>query len=175
MIKSREVLNIDNFNPLDVDITFIKDISTQLPDEGYMDPAMAERLATSTLKAAELCDDLLGQSVLLLSHCDALKRSAKSKVIGELLAVKTPSTVVKELYADKPEYIEATNEYNKALAWNTWLSNKHSTLIKTHHWCKDFVRKTEGTFGGAAWEPAENVATNLEKPTKNNSKSSWNV
>lgn len=156
-MKAREILNIDSFDPLEVDISFLKDVTARIPKEGYMDVGMAEQLATITLRAAEQCDDLLGQAVLLLSHRESEQRTAKALVTSTLLSSKTPSTVVKELVASDPSVIETMNNYNKALAWHSWLQNKYSTLIKTHHWCKDQVRRTEtGTLGASHWESNHN-------------------
>lgn len=150
-MKAKHVLNIRDFDPFEVDISFIKKVSQEIPQEGFTDAGMAERLATATLKAAELCDDLLGQAVLYLSDCEAEKKAARSRAIAGLLEQKKPSTVVDKLCSSDPEFIRATEKYNKALALHTWLGNKHSTLIKTHHWCKDFVRRTEATMGAAGW------------------------
>jgi hypothetical protein len=181
-MQAREILNIEDFDPLKVDVSFLRNVNAQLPEEGYMDPAMAEKLATVTLRATEICDDLLGQAVLLLSHRDAQRRSARSKAISNLLSNKVPSTVVKELYADDPDYVEASNKYNIALAWHSWLENKHGTLIKTHHWCKDFVRKSEGSQGISNWETSTNRISSsfddnedIPTPSKKAGKAAWNV
>ena len=154
-MKPRQILNIDNFNPLDVDVSFLEDVSAQIPDQGYMDQSMAEHLASATLRAADTCVDLLAQATLLLSHYDAKRKGAKSKVIKDMLARKVPSTVVRDLYADEPEYIIESNKYNIALAWMTWLENKYAILLKTHHLCKDLVKKTEGNFNNAGYQPLE--------------------
>ena len=180
-MKAKEILNIEGFNPLSVDVSFLKNVSAEIPEEGYMDLAMAERLAGATLKAAELCDDLLGQAVLLLSDRDAHRRATKSRVISELLNRKVPSTIVKELYADDPDYIKISNEYNIALAWHSWLENKHGTLVKTHHWCKDFVRKAQGSYEASGWESSNSEKSlrskldSSDEEVRQTSKSTWNV
>jgi len=151
-MKPYQFLNIDNFDPLKVDVSFLEDVTSQIPSQGYMDNAMAEHLATVTLSAADSCVDLLAQATLFLSHCDANKRAAKSKVIKDMLMRKVPSTVVKDLYADEPEYLTHSNKYNMALAWSTWLENKYATLLKTHHLCKDLVKKTDGILSASGFQ-----------------------
>lgn len=158
-MKIREILNINNFDPLNVDIVFLEQVSAQIPQGGYMDPAMAEHLATATLGAADKCIDLLAQSTLYLSHCDAQRRSVRSKVIKELQDRKVPATIVKEVYADDPTYLESTNKYNLALALSTWLENKHDALLKAHHLCKDLIRKSEGVRTASSWEASEEGGT----------------
>lgn len=165
----KEILNIENFDPMKVDVSFLKEVSKQIPEEGFMDPAMAEHLATATLKAADLCIDLLGQSTLYLADCDARRRAAKAIVIKRLLDAKKPSTVVKEIFADDPEYIKVSNQYNQASALHVWLENKHGALIKTHHLCKDFIKKAETLQGASGWEPR------TEETPRASGKSSWNV
>ena len=161
-MSMRKILNIDSFDPLEVDVSFLESVSAQVPEEGFMDPAMAEHLATVTLKAADVCIDLLGQSTLYLAHCDAQKRSVKATVIKNLLSEKKPSTVVKEIFADDDQYVEVSNKYNMALALNTWLENKHESLMKTHHLCKDFIRKSESLQGASGWEPSTHSTTQIE-------------
>jgi predicted RNA-binding protein associated with RNAse of E/G family len=151
----KKILNIDDFDPLNVDVSFLEEVSRQIPQEGYIDPAMAEHLATSTLRAADSCIDLLAQATLYLSHCDALKRAIRSKVIKALQDQKVPATIIKEVYADDEEYLKATNKHNMALALSTWLENKHDALLKTHHLCKDLIRKTQGVLGASTWESTE--------------------
>lgn len=177
-MKIKQILNIDDFDPLNVDVAFLDKVSAQIPDKGYMDPAMAEHLATATLKAADYCIDLLGQSTLYLAHCEAQKRSIKASVIKDLLDNKKPSTIVKEIFADNEDYQDISNKYNMALALHTWLENKHAALLKTHHLCKDFIRKSEGLQGMSGWEPSENASSNVESPIDKDrtvGKTSWNV
>ena len=187
-MRIKEILSIDNFDPLNIDISFRDSVSNQVPQEGYMDPAMAEHLATTTLRAADTCIDLLAQATLYLSHCDAQRRSVRSQVIKTLQDRKVPSTIVKEVYADDERYLTITNKYNLALALSTWLENKHDTLLKTHHLCKDLIRKSQGTQGASNWESSEtsrprlshNLPDEEEKlpTTSNNSfdkRSAWKV
>ena len=147
----KKVLTIDNFDPLKVDVSFLEDVSEQIPQEGFMDAAMAEHLATSTLRAANFCIDLLAQSTLFLGHCDSQRRSVKSKLIKQMMSNKTPSTLAKDVFQDEEEYIEVENKYNMALAWSTWLENKYDALLKTHHLCKDLIRKNESLKSISDW------------------------
>jgi hypothetical protein len=173
MIKSSEILNIDSFDPQQVDLSFLSQVQDAIPQEGFMDSAMAEQLATRTLHAAEKCDDLLGQAVLLLSHRDAERRSTKSTIIAKLLSQKAPVTIIKDLYDNDPDYVVVINKYNIALAWHTWLGNKRDTLLKTHHWCKDLVKKSDGTFKNANWSASQEV--DLVNNEDDNIKQSWKV
>ena len=155
-------LSINNFNPENIDVSFLEMVTGQIPSTGSINPSTAESLATLTLKAADLCGDLLGQSTLYLAHCDGGKRSAKSVAIKQLLSEKKPSTVVKEIFADDDTYVIANNKYNMALAWHTWLQNKQGTLIKTHHLCKDLLKESHALQGISGFEPASNATQNLE-------------
>ena len=182
----RQILNIENFDPLNIDVVFLENVSDKIPQEGYMDPAMAEHLATVTLRAADKCIDLLAQSTLYLSHCDSQRRSVRSKVIKVLQDQKVPATIIKEVYCDNEQYIEITNKYNIAFALNTWLENKHDALLKTHHLCKDLIRRAQGTQGASSWEPSDyEPVVETPRPTRptqvvdegtpprTNGKSSW--
>lgn len=162
-MKVREILRIKDFDPLDVDITFLKDVSAQIPQEGYIDPAMAEKLATVCLTAADKAADLLAQATLYLSHCDANRRSARASAIADALARKVPSTLAKELCATDTAYQKSCDKYDVALGWHTWLETKRDTLIKTHHLCKDLVRKFDDNMS-TNWDPPEPEAKTTARP-----------
>lgn len=138
---SREILKIKDFDPMNVDVTFLEDVSSQIPSEGAISGPMAEQLATACLYAADKCCDLLAQATLYLSHCDGIKREAKAIAISECLSRKVPSTIVREVCASDEKLIKVSNQYDIALAWHTWLEAKRDTLVKTHHLCKDLIRK----------------------------------
>ena len=158
-MKSREILHIDNFKPLDVDITFLNRVSSQIPQAGYIDPAMAEKLATVCLQAADSCSDLLAQATLYMSHCDARRRSTKAEAISRALDRKVASTIVKEVCESDPDLQRVTGEYNVALTWLKWLELKRDTLVKTHHLCKDLIRKHDGS--NTNWESSEISTSNV--------------
>lgn len=162
----KKILTIESFDPLEVDVSFLDEVSKNIPQEGFMDAAMAEQLATLTLKAANYCIDLLAQSTLFLGHCDSLRKAVKSKLIKTMMVNKVPSTLAKDAFADEPEYLEANNKYNMALAWSTWLENKYDALLKTHHLCKDLIRKNEGLRPLSDWTEA-----NFQRASKNFSNS----
>lgn len=182
---TRSFLTIESFDPLKVDISFLEAVSEQVPSQGYMDAPMAEHLATATLKAADYCIDLLAQATLYLGHCDAKRKAIRSKAIKQMLSDKIPSTVAKEACADDDEYIKANNDYNIALAWSTWLENKHDALLKTHHLCKDLIRKAEVLKNSSDWTPTDIVSharpsslfkeEKEEKEEKVSGKSGWKV
>lgn len=162
------IITIQDFDPEKVDTTFLSSVVARIPDNGLIDPAIAEVLATLTLKAADQCGDLLGQSTLYLAHCDGNRRSAKAVAIKQLLSEKKPTTVVKEIFADDNTYVIASNKYNMALAWNTWLQNKQGTLIKTHHLCKDLMRDSKQVSSASQFEPSSNATGVIESD-------SWSV
>jgi hypothetical protein len=161
-LKVREILRIQDFDPLDVDISFLKEVSSQIPQEGYIDPAMAEKLATVCLTAADRAADLLAQATLYLSHCDANRRSARASAIADALARKVPSTLAKELCASDEAYQKSCDKYDVALGWHTWLETKRDTLIKTHHLCKDLVRKFDDNMS-TNWDPPDSESKKLSK------------
>lgn len=161
---TRSFLSIESFDPLKVDISFLESVSNQVPEQGYMDGPMAEHLATVTLKAADYCIDLLAQATLYLGHCDAQRKAIRSRAIKQMLSDKVPSTVAKEACADDEDYIRSTNDYNIALAWSTWLENKHDALLKTHHLCKDLIRKAEMLKDSSGWSPMD--VLNSERPSR---------
>jgi hypothetical protein len=155
MKRQRSFLSIDNFDPLEVDISFLDEVTDTFPVQGAMDGPMAEQFATATLMAADRCTDLLAQSIVFLGHCDTAKRSAKARAIRDSLNNKVPSTVAKDVSSDGIDFVEAENKYNVALAWNTWLQSKNDALIKMHHLCKDFLKNSEMTKGISGWHPQD--------------------
>jgi len=178
MNRQKSFLSIDDFDPMQVDISFLDEVTDSFPSQGAMDFAIAEQLATATLMAADHCTDYYAQSIVFLGHCDTKKRAAKARAIRNSLTNKVASTVAKDVSADDYDYIEAENKYNIALAWNTWLQGKNDALIKMHHLCKDFIKNNEMLKGISSWQPQETYSKQKfvqEEDEEEIVKSPWKV
>lgn len=155
-MKAREILTLDNYNPLKVDIDVIQNIVNQIPHDGYIEESIAAALSASCLVAADKCADLLGQATLYLSYCDGQVKSSKASAIQEAIKNKVPSTLAKDCILNDKTLVEVTNKYNIAFAWRQWLEDKKDILIKTHHLCKDIANRK--------WVPTSDINLNIDKP-----------
>jgi hypothetical protein len=159
---SKFFLSIESFDPMNVDISFLDQVTRAFPREGVMDGPMAEEFATSTLAAADYCNDLLAQSIVYLGHCDSQRKAFKAGAIRSSVSNKVPVTIVKDVSVDDEQYIQAENTYNVALAWNSWLQSKSENLIKMHHLCKDFLRNNDILKGNSGWHGASRDLSEIE-------------
>lgn len=144
-VRLGDLLNIEGFDPMNVDVSYIQGTSHMIPRDGSIDLHEAERLATVFLSCADYCGELISQAVRLTGFRDADKKSRKGDAIEQKIAGKTPATTARETYSNDPAYIKAAQAHADAEAFLTWIKLKYENLIKAHVLCKDLLKShTEG-------------------------------
>ena len=150
-----ELLEFNTFNPETIDVSDIQEISKNIPKDGNVDIAIADKLALQFLRGADLCSELIGK----LSWWVARKKDNARAALQHAALVTAPSmgfktASEKKLYADgDAKYREANDEFNKAEAMLLWAKNKHSSLISAHYMMKHIAQGSERHF------KASNVTT----------------
>lgn len=144
-VRLGDLLNIDGFDPMNVDVSYIQGTSHMIPRDGSIDLHEAERLATVFLSCADYCGELISQAVRLTGFRDADKKSKKGDAIERKIAEKTPATTARETYGNDPAYVRATEAHTDAETFLIWIKMKYENLIKAHVLCKDLMKShTEG-------------------------------
>lgn len=154
-VRVGDLLNIDNFDPMNVDVGYIRQTLALIPKDGTINLHEAERLATVFLRCADFCDDVLAQAIRYLGRRDAGKKAEKASAIERKVANKVAGTTARETYGNDPIYITAADAHTDAQAFLTWITQKRDNLIKAHVLCKDLMKSYSGTRQQSGWEGAD--------------------
>lgn len=154
-IRLGDLLSIENFDPMNIDVGYIQGVSHKIPRDGSIDLNEAERLATVFLSCADYCGELISQAVRLAGFRDANKKSKKGDAIERKIAGKTPATTARETYSNDNEYIKAAQSHTDAEAFLTWIKLKYDNLIKAHVLCKDLLKSHTDGRNQANWDGVE--------------------
>lgn len=152
MITTKNILDIDKFDPTNQDITYIQNTINEIPEDGIIDINQAERLATIFLRAADYCGDLIAKATRYYGSKDTQKKAQKSESIYRKIKEKVTPTVAKDAYADDTEYVDAANDATTAEALLKWLEKKHSNLISAHILCKSLLSRHSETERSNSWK-----------------------
>jgi len=169
-MKSGDILSIEGFDPMDLDITYVQTTIEKIPLDGVIDINNAENLATLFLRCADYCGDLLAQAARFSGERETEKRSQKSASIYRKIKEKVTPTVAKEAYADDDQYIEAANGATAAESLLKWLEEKHANLIRAHILCKNLLARHSETERANSWRGSES-SDNFNTPASSNSHS----
>ena len=162
-----EILKIENFDPMNVDVSYIQGVSHKIPKDGSIDLHEAERLATIFLSCADYCGELISQAVRLAGYRDADRKSQKGDAIEKKIAGKTPATTARETYSNDPNYVVAAKSHADAEAFLMWVKQKYDNLVKAHVLCKDLMKAHADNRNVSGWDGADvTLDEPEEKPAK---------
>jgi len=154
-IKLGDILKVEDFNPMEVDITYIEETIQLIPKSGMIDLNQAEQLATAFLRCADYCSSLIAQAVRLIGYRDAEKKSQKGTAIETKIQSKVPATTAREVYGNDENFIKACNSHTEAQVWSSWINQKYDNLIRAHVLCKDILKSQVQSRNVANWEAKE--------------------
>jgi hypothetical protein len=164
IITAGEVLGSEHsFDPMALDITEIKELSSALPRDGNIDINNAEVLATKYLRGVDLCGELVAMATAYVSKT----KDAKQRAYNQAFLIK--SSTNKSIKTDKmrvayaeldDDYSSACEEHNKALAFFKWIESKHKSFEKMHYLCKKILERAYPHEKMAGWNG--NGPTNTE-------------
>lgn len=161
-----EILEFDTFNPESLDVAHIQALSEDIPLDGHVDMATAEKLAVQFLRGADMCSEVLCRIVWWLAKKEGEVQHAHAKaMLVKALGQGLKTAKEKERFAagDK-DYLDACERVARAKAMKKWLENKHSNLISAHYLMKEIAkgsiknRDAGGgvtTFTGSSPAPSE--------------------
>lgn len=136
----KETLELDNFDPLNIDISEFKELSNQLPQD-TIDVAIVEKLAAVYLRAADRCSEI---------HSALIHHTQKMKLEKNMTRQKLYLVSKDEGYKtveERKAYAESQNEYRdacmavvKSEAVKAWFEDKHRWFLKAHQLCKEKLK-----------------------------------
>ena len=151
-----ELLRTDDqqFDPMNLDTSDIQELSEAMPRDGNIDIANAEVLATKYLRGADMCGELIAIAAAYVGKT----RGSKLKAYNFAFLVKSESNP--RIKTDKmrvafaeldQDYLDAYDNYNKAIAFSKWVESKYSSFIKMHYLCKNIVKMGYEHEQAASW------------------------
>ena len=164
-VRLGDLLKIDGFDPMNVDVGYVQRISHMVPRDGSIDLHEAEKLATMFLACADYCGELISQAVRLVGFRDADRKSQKGDAIEKKIAGKTPATTARETYSNDPDYVVAAKAHADAEAFLVWIKQKYENLIKAHVLCKDLLKAHVENRNVSGWDGVEEDFSSSTKDT----------
>jgi len=164
MAKIKDLLNLENFSPEEIDLSPLEKISGMLPSNGIVDLNIAEQGLITTLEGQNFCQE----KIALLDRYIGLLESKKNKAWSNAALNKSKEEghktgKDKEWFAQADdEYIEFCNKLTMAKATKKWFENKANYYFGWHYTFKTFLRRdypieksSNITFGAYDFEEKE--------------------
>jgi|GEM_PF-6936690 len=176
---SKEILSIESFDPLNVNIDYVYETIQLLPADGHIDDTQAEQLATRFLRCADYCSDLLAQAIRHVAGCETAMKSTRADAIEKKIASGVSATAAKELFGNDERFIKASRCLATAAAWQGWIDHKYQNLLKAHHHCKEIMKgymlgKPSSGWGGDIGENQyENVNPSEQRTGVKRGETDW--
>lgn len=134
----RDMLNLDSFDPMSIDMSEFSQLSESMPRDANIDIAIAEKLASQYLRAADRCSEILSTLVFYEQKVKNSKNMIKARLY---LAAKDEGH---ETVAERNAYVESHDDYAAALelhariqAVKTLFELKHESYLNGHRFMKD--------------------------------------
>ena len=156
-------LKFQNFDPENIDVSEITELTNSIPRDGNVDIVIAEVMATKFLRGADRCSEFLSIFTWWSAKKDDEKRHAFSKafiVTASQAGMKTATE--KKAYAEgDSEYIAACEAASRAKAMKEWFKNKHESLVSAHYLMKEIAKGSrthsragvaDGSWGEQEWK-----------------------
>jgi len=154
-VRVGDLLKLKDFDPMNVDVTYISETLDRIPKDGTIDINEAECLATIFLRCADYCDNLFAQAIRYAGYTDAKKRSEKANAIERKIGQKVAGTIARETYSNDPQFEQSCDRATDAQAFLTWITQKRDNLIKAHVLCKDLLKSHSTTRNVSGWDGSE--------------------
>lgn len=140
MATLREQMEVTpEFDPMNLDITYIQGISNQIPEDGIIPPELAERLMVLFARASEVCGENIAKLTYYTGRCIA----AKERELGLAMADSERSgdqAITKEKKAKSDnKYVIKADKCAVADGCLEWWRSKQRTFDKYHYIAKGIL------------------------------------
>ena len=137
----RQALDLDNFDPLSIDISEFTVLAQSMPRDANLDIPNAEKLAAQYLRAADRCSEILSTLTLLEARARVNRNTTKQRLF--LAAKDAGHATVKdrEAYSEShQDFIAAENKYNEAFVVKRNFEHRYDWFLKAHQYMKERLR-----------------------------------
>jgi hypothetical protein len=143
MSRIKDVLNLEDFSPEEIDLSALHSLMESLPRSGILDLNIAEQGLVITLEAQNLCQE----KIALLDRYIGLLETKKNKLWSDAALNKSKAAghktaKDKEWFAQlDDDFILASNNLTMAKATKKWFENKASYFFGWHYTFKTFLKR----------------------------------
>lgn len=160
----RERFNLDNFNPLDIEIDEFKELADSMPRDANIDIPNASLLASRFLRAADRCSEILSTLILLEGKTKSRVNTIRNRLFLSAQREGHKTVKDKEAYAESHEdFVSAVNDYNEAYAVRKFFETKQKWFVDAHYLMR---QRLKGEYNHQPASGFSEVEANGEK--------SWN-
>lgn len=141
----RRQLDLEHFNPLDIEIEEFKGLADAMPRDANIDIANAEKLAARFLRAADRCSEILSTLILVENKAKSRLSATKNRLYLSASEEGHRTVKAREAYAEShEEFVAATDKYNEAYAVRKFFEAKQKWFIDAHYLMK---QRLKGEYG----------------------------
>lgn len=136
-----DILNIENFDPLSIDVSEFNEVAKSMPKDTNIDLQTAEILAARYLRAADRCSEILSTLIWFEGKIKSNKSAIRNRLY--LMAKDNGYKTVEErkAYAEShKDYVEADNSLVTAYAVRKNFEMRYDYFIKSHQYMKERLR-----------------------------------
>ena len=168
-ITLKESLDLDRFDPMDIDISEFQNLSKEMPKDNNLDLAMAEHLAIIYLRAADRCSEINSSLIWYTQKLKLDKNTTRQKLY--LLASGEGYKTIgdRNAYAEShQDYITISDKLVRAETVKKWFEDKHKWFLESHRFMKAKLKsesqhmissgfseitgvKKDGSYGEKPW------------------------
>lgn len=143
MKSFQDLMNINDFEIKDMDLSDIQKLENKLPKTGVFDLNIAEMGLVYTLEGQNLCQDKIAKIDRYIGYLAGQKNKSWSKAALETAKDRGYKTAKdKEWFAQSDDdYISFENKITMAKAAKKWLESKASYFSGWHYAFKTFLRR----------------------------------
>jgi len=137
----KEHLSLDDFDPLSIDITKIKEVSDSMPLDANIDAPNAENLALKFLRAADECAEILSTLILLESKAKSNVNTIKNRLYLEASDHGHKTIKDRQAYAESHDtYVAAVEKHDEIYATRKFFDTKQQWFVDAHRLMKQRLR-----------------------------------
>lgn len=140
-ITVRDKFNLENFDPLGIDISEFEELMDQMPKDANIDLAIAENLAQKYLRAADRCSEILSTLIWFEGNAKAEKNAIRNRLFLRAKDEGYKTVEERKAYAESHDtYVAADVLVVTAFASRKNFEMKHEFFLKSHQFMKDKLK-----------------------------------
>ncbi len=154
----RDQLSINEFDPMNIDVSEFDDLHKTIPSDGNIDINLASMLASQFLRAADRISEILST---LTWHEQKTKDEKKRAFANAFVRIKSDNTKITDTLAKckaelDDEYLICCNRAAEAEAVRLHFKIKHETFLKGHHLMKDILKGEKNLLNASGFSETTN-------------------
>lgn len=154
----KDLLEIDTFDPLNIDISEFKSLSELLPKDGNIDLANAEILASMYLRAADRCSEIVSALIWKAQKAKTDKNTIRQKLY--LFAKDEGYKTIddRKAYSESHnDYVDASNKLTNVETVKKWFEDKHKWFLESHKYMKMKLKSEQNHLNSSGFSETSGI------------------